>query len=82
MARSLLMSLLNVSEEDYTHLPEETRKILLSVLYDAWSRDGSVELAWLEALQSSDPGGSLTAIRDRLKAPVLAAAQALKVKIK
>lgn len=82
MASSLLLSLLNVSEDEYARFPEEVRKVLLAVLYDSWSRDEGVELAWLEALQSSDPSVSLQGIRERLQAPVLEAAKALKVKTK
>jgi hypothetical protein len=82
VAKSLLLSLLDVSEEDYAKFPEEARRVLLSVLYDAWSRNEGVELVWLEALQSSEPHLSLTVLREKLKATVLEAAHALKVKTK
>jgi hypothetical protein len=74
MAESLLLSLLKVSKGE---LAPEAKEILLSVLYDHWSRDEQVEEAWLEALQSTNPQALLTEIRALLTQPLLDTAKAL-----
>jgi len=79
MASSLLLSLLDVSEEEFHRLPEATRAVLLAVLYDAWSRDPLVEAAWLEALQSAHPAEAFREIRAALRQPLMQAAHELHV---
>jgi hypothetical protein len=79
MADSLLLSLLNLSEDSFARLPEATREALLAVLYDAWSRNDEVQELWMEALQSTQPTVTLQALRAALRAALLPTAEALHV---
>jgi hypothetical protein len=79
MADSLLLSLLNLSEDSFARLPDATREALLAVLYDAWSRNDEVQELWLEALQSTNAPELLQGIRDVLRAELLPTAEALHV---
>lgn len=79
MADSLLLSLLDLSEDTFARLPDATREALLAVLYDAWSRDEEVQELWLEALQSTNAPELLQGIRDALQEKLLPAARALHV---
>ena len=79
MADSLLLSLLNLSEDSFARLPDATREALLAVLYDAWSRNEEVQELWLEALQSTNAPELLQGIRDVLRTALLPTAEALHV---
>jgi len=79
MADSLLLSLLNLSEDRFARLPEATRNALLAVLYDAWGRNEEVQELWLEALQSTNAPELLQGIRDVLRTALLPTAEALHV---